>query len=150
MKKDYLIIILVVAVLILAGVVTWIFLQKQEVVPPAVPPEEVIPAGAEEKFYSYLELASRSGKFLEFDEAKSEIKILCLDTETMKIATESFKIDEETVFSKMSPDLYQPDIFPRKELTKIKQEAQITVFYLLPEKENEIPLARLIQVEASF
>lgn len=146
MKKNYLIVILVVAVLILVGVVAWIFLQKQE----NVPPSEVIRPGAEEDFYSYLELPFLSGKFLEFDEAKSEIRILYFNIEAMKVFTKTFKIDRDTIFSKATPGFYQPNLFPEKDLQMVRQETPIAVFYLQAEKENEISLARLIQVENSF
>ena len=144
MKKNCLIVIIVIAALILFGVIFKFFLQEQEILPPL---EIVLP---EERFRSYLELPSHSGKFLEFDEAKSEISILCLNTETMRVATESFKIDEDTIFSKMNFESSQPDFFPEEDFKEVKQEAQTEVFYLAAEKENEIPLARLIQIEASF
>jgi len=147
MKKNQ-IIILALAVLILAGIVTWVFLQKQD--QGIVPSEETIPAGAEENFYLYLELPSRSGKFLKFDEAKSEIHILYFDTEAMKIAAKAFRVDGQTIFSKATFEPYQPDLFPQKDLEKVRQETQTTVFYLSAENENENPLARLIQVRASF
>jgi len=146
MKKKYLIVILAATVLILAGVVAWIFLQKQEIVPPS----EVIRPGAEEDFYLYLKLPALSGKFLEFDEIKSEITILYFDTKKMKVFSQNFKIDKDTIFSKAAFEPNQPDLFPKKDLKKVKQETQTTVFYLSAEKENETPLARLIQVETSF
>jgi len=145
MKKIFLIIIILITVLILAGIVVEFFLQKKEAVPLS---SEVV--SLEEKFYSYLELPSRNGKFLEFDEAKSEISILYFNTETMKINQETFKIDKDTIFSKVAFDHYQPDLFSQEDLKKVKQETQTKIFYLLPEKENEIPLARLIQVESLF
>jgi len=144
MKKDYPIIILAVAALIWAGVAIWIFLQKPE----TAPPEDIIPVGAEWKVSSYLELPSRSGKFLEFDEAKLEMTIFYFNTETMKVTAEIFKIDQETIFSKMPFEASQPNLFPRKGLREVKEETQITVFYL--PAESGLPLARLVQVEALF
>jgi len=150
MGKKYLIVILAATVLILAGVVALVFFQKQRAILPIVPSEEVIRPGAEEDFYSYLELPSHNGKFLKFDKTKSEITILYFDTETMKIISQTFKIDKKTIFSKVPSESSKPDLFPKKDLQKVEEETRTTVFYLLPEKENEIPLARLIQVEASF
>lgn len=144
MKKACFIIVIVIAALILIGIIVELLLQKQE----AVKTEKVL--SPEEKFHSYLELPSLSGKFLEFDEVKSEISILYLNTETMKIAAKIFKIDQETIFSKVAFELYGPNIFPKKGLKEVKQEIQTTVFYLPSEEENEIPIARLIQVETSF
>ena len=146
MKKNYLIVILVVAVLILAGAAAWIFLQKQE----TVQSEEVVRPGAEEDFYSYLKLPSHNGKFLEFDEAESEISIIYFDIETMKVYAKTFKIDKDTIFSKATPGLYHSDLFPKKDLKNVRQETPTTIFYLPAEKENEVSLARLIQVETSF
>ena len=144
MKRDSLIIIITIAALILAGVLTGFFLQKHEILPPL---EIVLP---EQRFHSYLELPSYGGKFLEFDESKSEITILYFNTETMKVSQKTFKIDQDTIFSKVTFNLYQPDLFPKEDLQGVKQETQTTVFYLITEKENELPLARLIQVGASF
>jgi hypothetical protein len=95
-----------------------------------------------------LELPSYGGKFLEFDEAKSEITIIYFNTETMKVNQQTFKVDKETIFSKTTLDPYQPDFFPKEDLEKVEQETQTTVFYL--RSENGTPLARLIQVETSF
>ncbi|HUW72025.1 MAG TPA: hypothetical protein VMV66_02470 [Candidatus Humimicrobiaceae bacterium] len=142
MKRSYLIIVIAIATLILAGIIVEFFLQKQEILPPL---EVFLP---EQKFHSYLELPSLSGKFLEFDEAKSEITILYFNTETMKVNQKTFKTDKETIFSKATFNLYQPDLFLEEELKKVKQETQTTVFYL--SAENGILLARLIQVETSF
>lgn len=142
MKRSCLIIIIAIAALILAGIIFEFFLQNREILPPL---EIVLP---EQRFRSYLELPSYSGKFLGFDEAKSEITILYFNTETMKVNQKTFKIDKETIFSKMALNPYQPDLFPKEELKKIKQEAQTTVFYLTVE--GGIPLARLIRIEALF
>ena len=120
-------------------------MQDRKILPPII--EVVLP---EQRFRSYLELPSYSGKFLEFNEARSEVTILYLDTETMKVNQEIFKMDKETIFSKATLDPYQPDFFPKEDLKKVKQETQTTVFYLSAEKESEIPLARLVRVEALF
>jgi len=141
MKKQ--IISLVVIILVIAAIIFCFFLKEKE-------PEEGIRPGAEEDFYAYLELPSFNGKFLEFREAESKMSILCLDTATMKISQRTFKVDQETIFSKITSDPRQPDLFPKEDLEKIEQETQTTVFYLVAEKENEIPLARLIQAEVAF
>lgn len=142
MKRNYLVIIIVIATLILAGIIVEFLLQEREILPLL---EIVLP---EERFHSYLGLPSLSGKFLEFDEAKSEITILYFNTETMKVNQKTFKIDKETIFSKAISDPYQPDLFPKENLEKVKEETITTVFYL--SVENEIPLARLVQVETLF
>jgi len=149
MKKNQLIIILALAALIIAGIFAWSFLSEREEKEPVVS-KDVIPADAEENFYSYLELASFSGKLLRFDEDKSEIHIFYFDREINKTASRVFKIDQETIFSKALFEPGQPDLFPGKELKKVKEETYTTVSYLPAEKENEIPLARLIRVKASF
>lgn len=141
MKRNCLII--VIAALVLAGIIVGVFLQNKEILPPII--EVFLP---EQRFRSYLELPSYSGKFLEFDEAKSEITILYFNTDTMKVNQETFKMDKETIFSKATIGPYQPDLFSKEDLEKVKQETQTTVFYLT--SESGIPLARLIQVETSF
>lgn len=147
MKKNQIIILVLslATLFILAGIVI-LFLSENWVQRPVMP-EETIPEGAEENFYLYLELPSVGGKFLEFNRVKSEIAVLYFDKETMKTVRQMFKTDEETLFSKASPDPYQPDLFLGKELQKVQQETPVAVFYLSSEKEEEIPLARLIQVE---
>jgi hypothetical protein len=97
-----------------------------------------------------LKLPVISGKFLEFDEAKSEIHIIYFDIGTMKVSAKTFKIDKETIFSKTTSGLYHPYLFPKKDLKNVRQETPTTIFYLPAEKENEVSLARLIQVETSF
>ena len=139
---------LILAVLVLVGIFTWLFLQKQETKP--VVSEKAIPQRAEENFYKYLELPSRSGMFINVDETKLEININYFDIETMKIKNQAFRIDAETIFSKAAFDPYQPDLFPKKGFQEVKRETTTKIFYLPPEKEDEIPLARLIQVQASF
>jgi len=132
-----------VIILALVIVLFRFFLQEEK-------SEEGIRPGAEEDFYTYLGLPSVNGKFLELNEAESEITILYFDTETMKIARETFKIDGETVFSKARFEPQLPDLFPKEDLRKVKQETQITAFYSAEKKEGEPLLARLIQVRASF
>lgn len=153
MRKNQIIIsVLILAVLIMSGVIVQVFLQeegKKEEQRPIIS-EDAIPAGAEENFYLYLKLPSVSGKFVKFDEVKSEINIIYFNTETMKIVSQNFKIDTETIFSKISFEPDKPNIFSRKDFKNVEQEIWATVFYLSSEKENEIPLARLIKVEASF
>ena len=144
MKKNQLIILLILVILILAVIAVWNLPQEQE----AVFPLDIIRPGAEEDFYSYLELTSRSGKFLEFDQDALEISILYFDTETNRTASQSFKIDRETIFSSSLFELDRPNLFPLITLLQVKQEAQTTVFYL--PAENQLPAARLIQVKASF
>ena len=144
MKKNQLIILLILVILILAVIVVWIFSQKQE----AVFLLEAVRPGAEEDFYSYLELPSRSGKFLGFDENTLELTVLYFDTETMKTAVQPFKIDKETILSISLFEPYEPNLFPLKTLQEVKQETQTTVSYL--SAENEMPTARLIRVKASF
>lgn len=139
MKKQA--IILLVILLAFIAILFWFFLQGEK-------SEGTIRSRAEEDFYAYLELSSISGEFLEFDEAKSELSILYLTPETMKVVIKSFKIDKETIFSKMALDSHQPNLFPKEDLKKIEQEARITIFYLTVE--NKTLLARLIQAEASF
>jgi len=150
MKKNQIIILAlsIATLLILAGIVV-LFLSENWLQKPVIP-KETIPAGAEENFYLYLELPSVSGKFLEFNRVKSEITILYFNTETMKTVRQVFEMDEETIFSKAAFDLYQPDLFLGRELQKVRQETPVTVFYLSPEEEEVVPLARLIRVEASF
>ena len=149
MKKNQLIIILALAALIIAGIFAWSLLPEREEKEQVVS-EDVIPADAEENFYSYLELASFSGKFMGFDKDNSKLTILYFNTETMKINSQSFRVDAETVFSKAAFEPYQPNIFARKDLEKIKPETVTKVFYLPAEEVNQLPLARLIQVEALF
>ena len=132
---------LIISLAIFLILVAILFFWKQN-------PEESIRSGAEEDFYIYLKLPSFSGGFLEFDEDRSEIRMLYLTPETMKVAIKSFKVDKETIFSKATLNSYQPDLFPRGDLKRVGQEARVKVFYLTVE--NEIPLARLIQAEALF
>jgi len=142
MKRSCFIIIIVIAALISASIIVEFLLQRWETAPEVSSPEQ--------EFYSYLELPSYSGKFLEFDQAKSEVTVLYFNTETMKINQKTFKIDKDTIFSKAIIDPYRPDLFLKEDLKKVKQETLTTVFYPAAEETNEIPLARLIQVEASF
>ncbi len=144
MKKQ--IIILTVLFLLLFGIVGWIFLRGQAT--ETISPEKTIRQGAQEDFYEYLKLPYLGGRFLELDEAKSEIAILYFNRETTKIHTQKFKLDKETIFSKAHSEPHQPDFFPKKDLHKIKQLTQLVVFYL--PAENEIPLARLIRVQAQL
>jgi hypothetical protein len=111
--------------------------------------EKFVPTGEDIKnFYLYLDLPSISGKFMRFDEVESEIHVIYFNKETRKVSVQTFKVDQDTIFSKLISKPRQPNLFSEKELQGIKQETPVTVFYLLAENENQ--LARLIQVEDSF
>lgn len=140
-KNQIIILVLVLAILILAGIFVWVFLQREEKKP--VVAEETIPTGAEENFYSYLELASRSGKFLKFDEAKLEITILCLNPEAMKVKAESFKIDQDTIFSKMPFETFRPSLSESETIEVTAESLEIEEEVIPPEAPIEPPRPNL-------
>jgi len=148
-KKYIILISIAVIILIVAGFILKIkneeLIQKskqQQKLERFIPIRE-----AKENFDSFLNLSSLSGKFLNFEQEKSEISIASFDTETMKVSTKVFKTDEHTIFSRMTFEFDQSKLFPKEDFQKISKGTQIMIFYITAEKQDEIPTAKLIQVE---
>jgi len=150
-NKKYLLIIIILTILLLSMFSYYVSREYFNKERKDDNPEEFVPAeGDIENFYLYLELPSISGKFLNFEEEKAEISIIYFNEETNKISTKIFKVDQETLFSKLISESDSPNLFPEKEILIVDQETKTNIFYNSSEEEKEKPLAKLIQIEVSF
>jgi hypothetical protein len=150
-NKKYLLIIIILTIVLLSMSSYYISREYFNEERKDDNPEEFVSTDKDiDNFYLYLDLPSISGKFLSFEEEEKEISIIYFNKETSKISAKTFKVDQETLFSKLISESDSPNLFPEKDLLSVDQETKTNIFYNSSEEEKEKPLAKLIQIEVSF